>query len=114
MINGLPSSKRKTLSCVSGLRSSNIKCRLFSSAASAPPISARPEKELPKTGDVKMFEVPTAGSAPRRGQMDSQDRLWFAQYRGDRIAMFDTKTEAFKEWRVTPRSSRAKRSRIKN
>jgi len=51
-----------------------------------------------KTGDVKMFEVPTAGSAPRRGQMDAQDRLWFAQYRGDRI-------EAFKEWRIMPRWS---------
>ena len=58
-----------------------------------------------KTGEVKMFEVPTAGSAPRRGQMDAQDRLWFAQYRGDRIAMFDTKTEAFKEWRIMPRWS---------
>jgi streptogramin lyase len=52
-----------------------------------------------------MYEVPTAGSAPRRGQMDAQDRLWFAQYRGDRIAMFDTKTEAFKEWRIMPRWS---------
>ena len=39
-----------------------------------------------KTGEVKLFEMPTAGSAPRRGQMDAQDRLWFAQYRGDRIA----------------------------
>ena len=58
-----------------------------------------------KTGEVKMYEVPTAGSAPRRGQMDAQDRLWFAQYRGDRIAMFDTKTEAFKEWRIMPRWS---------
>jgi virginiamycin B lyase len=58
-----------------------------------------------KTGEFKLFEIPTAGSAPRRGQMDSQDRLWFAQYRGDRIAMFDTKTEAFKEWRVMPRWS---------
>jgi streptogramin lyase len=37
--------------------------------------------------------------------MDAQDRLWFAQYRGDRIAMFDTKTEAFKEWRIMPRWS---------
>jgi streptogramin lyase len=52
-----------------------------------------------------MFEAPTAASAPRRGQMDAQDRLWFAQYRGDRIAMFDTRTEEFKEWRVMPRWS---------
>ncbi len=58
-----------------------------------------------KTGEVKMFEVPTAASAPRRGTMDANDRLWFAQYRGDRIAMFDTKTEEFKEWRIPPRWS---------
>jgi streptogramin lyase len=58
-----------------------------------------------KSGDVKLFEVPTAASAPRRGQMDKQDRLWFAQYRGDNVAMFDTKTGEFKEWRVPPRWS---------
>jgi streptogramin lyase len=49
--------------------------------------------------------VPTPASAPRRGTMDAQDRLWFAEYRGDRIAMFDTKTEQFKEWQVAPRWS---------
>jgi virginiamycin B lyase len=58
-----------------------------------------------KTGEVKLFEVPTPASAPRRGQMDAQDRLWFGEYRGDRIAMFDTKTEQFKEWKVPPRWS---------
>lgn len=54
---------------------------------------------------MKILEAPTSGSAPRRGQMDAQDRLWFAQYRGDRIAVFDTKTEQFKEWRISPRWS---------
>ena len=58
-----------------------------------------------KTGEVKLFAVPTPASAPRRGMMDAQDRLWFAEYRGDRIAMFDTKTEQFKEWQVAPRWS---------
>ena len=58
-----------------------------------------------KTGEVKLFAVPTPASAPRRGMMDAQDRLWFAEYRGDRIAMFDTKTEQFKEWPVSPRWS---------
>ena len=38
-----------------------------------------------KTGEVKLFEVPTPASAPRRGMMDAQDRLWFGEYRGDRI-----------------------------
>ena len=30
--------------------------------------------------------------------MDSQDRLWFGENRGDKIGMFDTKTERFQEW----------------
>ena len=30
--------------------------------------------------------------------MDAQDRLWFGEYRGNRIGMFDTKTEKFQEW----------------
>jgi streptogramin lyase len=58
-----------------------------------------------KTGEVKLFTIPTPASAPRRGMMDAQDRLWFGEYRGDRIAMFDTKTEQFKEWQVAPRWS---------
>lgn len=30
--------------------------------------------------------------------MDSQDRLWFGENRGDKIGMFDTRTERFQEW----------------
>jgi hypothetical protein len=37
--------------------------------------------------------------------MDAQDRLWFGEYRGDRIGMFDTKTAQFREWQVSPRWS---------
>ena len=37
--------------------------------------------------------------------MDAQDRLWFGEYRGDRIGMFDTKTEKFKEWPMPTRWS---------
>ena len=59
-----------------------------------------------KTGDVRLFTVPTPNSAPRRGMMDAKDRLWFGEYRGDRIAMFDTKSEEFREWKLaTPWSS---------
>jgi streptogramin lyase len=39
----------------------------------------------------------------RRGQMDAQDRLWFGEYRGDKIGMFDTKTEKFTEWSMPTR-----------
>jgi streptogramin lyase len=30
--------------------------------------------------------------------MDANDRLWFADYRANRVAMFDTRREEFKEW----------------
>jgi streptogramin lyase len=58
-----------------------------------------------KTGEVKLYEIPTANSAPRRGTMDAQDRLWFGEYRGDRIGMLDTKTGQFREWPVAPKWS---------
>jgi virginiamycin B lyase len=58
-----------------------------------------------RSGEVKLYEIPTPASAPRRGSMDAQDRLWFGEYRADRIGMFDTKTGQFKEWRVAPKWS---------
>jgi len=58
-----------------------------------------------KSGEIKLYEIPTPNSAPRRGTMDAQDRLWFGEYRGDRIGMFDTRTGQFREWPVTPRWS---------
>jgi len=30
--------------------------------------------------------------------MDAQDRLWFGEYRGNKIGMFDTRAERFTEW----------------
>jgi streptogramin lyase len=32
--------------------------------------------------------------------MDAQDRLWFGEYRGDRIGMFDTRSGEFREWKL--------------
>jgi len=46
------------------------------------------------------YQTPTANSGPRRGHFDNQDRLWFAENRGQSIGMFDTKTEKFQEWKV--------------
>ncbi len=51
-----------------------------------------------KTGKITIVPTPTHGSAPRRGMIDQQGRLWFGENRGDRIGMLDTKTEQFKEW----------------
>ncbi len=59
-----------------------------------------------KSGQIKLFPTPTRASAPRRAQMDAEDRLWIGEYRGNRIAMFDTKTERFTEWEApTPFSA---------
>ena len=58
-----------------------------------------------RSGEVKLYEIPTPASAPRRGSMDAQDRLWFGEYRADRIGMFDTRTEQFREWPVAPKWS---------
>jgi len=59
-----------------------------------------------KTGKISLFPTPTRASAPRRAQMDAEDRLWIGEYRGNRIGMFDTKTERFKEWEApTPFSA---------
>ena len=55
-----------------------------------------------KTGQIQIFKTPTKGSGPRRGMMDDQDRLWFGENRSDKIGMFDTKTQAFREWAPTP------------
>ena len=54
-----------------------------------------------KTGKITLHETPTKASGPRRAVMDDQDRLWFAQYRGNKIGVFDTKTEKFEEWPMT-------------
>ena len=51
-----------------------------------------------KTGKINLYQTPTRGSAPRRGMMDPEGRLWFGENRADRIGMFDTRTERFQEW----------------
>jgi streptogramin lyase len=51
-----------------------------------------------KTKEVTWIKTPTAFSQPRRGKMDLDDRLWFAEYTGDNIAMLDTKTGKIQEW----------------
>lgn len=51
-----------------------------------------------KTGAITSYQTPTALSRNRRGNMDDQDRFWFAEYRGNKIGMFDTRRERFSEW----------------
>jgi virginiamycin B lyase len=54
-----------------------------------------------KTKKVTPYPTPTPNAGPRRGHMDAQDRLWFAEFRANKIGMFDTKTEKFQEFPVS-------------
>src|SRR5262249_49214004 len=59
-----------------------------------------------KPGEVKIWRTPMTGSRPRRGRIDEQGRLWFAEYGGNRIAMFDPASESIQEWMLpTPWSA---------
>jgi len=54
-----------------------------------------------KTGKITLYPTPSRNSAPRRGMMDTEGRLWFGENRANRIGMFDTRTETFKEWQAS-------------
>jgi virginiamycin B lyase len=51
-----------------------------------------------KNGTTTIYRTPGSGSRPRRGRVDEQNRLWFAEYAGNAIALFDPKTAAIKEY----------------
>jgi streptogramin lyase len=53
-----------------------------------------------KTLQTVWFDFPTKGAGCRRGHTDSQDRLWCGVFNGNRIAMFDPKTQKITEWEV--------------
>ena len=59
--------------------------------------------------DAKMLTVyptPSLRSRPRRGMIDEQGRLWFAQYAANSIGMFDPKSGGMTEWKLpTPWSN---------
>src|SRR3954468_6552307 len=59
-----------------------------------------------KTGEPTVYLTPTPNSHPRRGRIDDEGKLWFAEYLGDAIGMLDPKTGKISEWKVpTPWSS---------
>jgi len=55
-----------------------------------------------KTGDVTWYPLPTANGRARRMNIDDQDRIVVAEYRGNKIATFDTRTEQFTEHPIPP------------
>ena len=63
----------------------------------------------PKTGRVTQYPIPETKKGFPVGTLNrrpAEGRLWFAEYQGNAIGMFDPRTEKFSEWKVpTPWSS---------
>jgi streptogramin lyase len=55
-----------------------------------------------KSGATLIYPVPTPASRPRRGHMDPNGRLAFAEFAADKVAVFDTRTEQVREWATPP------------
>ena len=51
-----------------------------------------------KTGDVTWFATPTAHARARRMEVDDHDNIIVTEYRGNKVAVFNTKTEQFTEY----------------
>ncbi len=60
-------------------------------------VSANKELSFP-VPSTNPVPVPSPSPKARRGRMDSQDRFWFAEFNADKIGMFDTRAETFKEF----------------
>jgi virginiamycin B lyase len=55
-----------------------------------------------KTLQVTWYTPPTLHSRMRRLEIDDQDRLTIAEYRSNKVAVFDPKTEQFTEYNLPP------------
>lgn len=55
-----------------------------------------------KTLQVTWYPVPTPNARARRLIIDDQDRIVLTEYRGNQVALFDTKTEKFVEYKMPP------------
>jgi virginiamycin B lyase len=52
------------------------------------------------TGTTTLFAVPTPASRPRRGHMDGNGLITFAEFAADRVGVMDIKTEEIREYRL--------------
>ncbi len=59
--------------------------------------------KLDKSGKLVGYypgKIASSPSRPRRGRIDDQGRLWYAEYGGNAIGVLDPETGAVKEWTV--------------
>jgi virginiamycin B lyase len=52
------------------------------------------------TKEVTIWKTPLPFSRPRRGRVDADNILWFAEYGANGIGRFDPNTNAIKEWQL--------------
>jgi len=57
-----------------------------------------------KTTKVTWYPVPTPNARARRMNIDEQDRIIVTEYRGNKVATFDTRSEKFAEYDLPPRT----------
>ena len=55
-----------------------------------------------KTQQVTWYTPPTPHARLRRMEIDGQDRITVTEYRGNKVAVFDPKTESFTEYNLPP------------
>jgi virginiamycin B lyase len=55
-----------------------------------------------KTGAVTWRTLPTANARARRISVDDQDRLLVTEYRGNKLALLDTRTDKLTEYQLPP------------
>jgi len=55
-----------------------------------------------KTTEVSWYPMPTAKARSRRMNIDDQDRITVTEYRGNKVAVFDTRSEKFEEHNLPP------------
>jgi virginiamycin B lyase len=51
-----------------------------------------------KTGEYTFVQTFADRSRPRRGEIDKDGRMWFAEYAADTVGMLDTRTNKLSEW----------------
>lgn len=54
------------------------------------------------THQLSMIPTPTKNVRLRRGHFDAQNRLWFAEFAGNQIGMYDANTGKVTEWPLSP------------
>lgn len=57
-----------------------------------------------KTTKVTWYPLPTPHARARRMNIDDQDRITVTEYRGNKVAVFDTRSEKFTEYDLPPRT----------